>query len=65
MKEQVLMMIFISIMKCSNFETLKSSDLFIFGCTDGMHMFLGQGSDLSHSSDKAEFLTTRPPGHSS
>ena len=57
MKEEVLMMIFISIMKCSNFETLKSSDLFIFGCTDGTHMFLGQGSNLCHGSDKAGFLT--------
>ena len=44
--------------------------LFFFGCTRGMWKFVGQesnpnhSSDLSHSSDNAESLTTEPPGNS-
>ena len=35
-----------------------------FHCTHSMPMFPGQGSNLSHSSDKAaESLTTRSPGN--
>ena len=37
---------------------------FFFGHTCSMQMFLGQGSNLSHSSDNAESLTARPPENS-
>ena len=38
--------------------------LFIFWPCHGMQKFPGQGSNWSHSSDNAEFLTARPPGNS-
>ena len=31
--------------------------LFFFGCTHGIHKFLGQGLNPYHSSDNARFLT--------
>ena len=34
------------------------------GCTYPMQKFLGQGSNLYHSSDNTESLTTKPPGNS-
>ena len=37
---------------------------FCFGHTHGMHKFLSQGSNQSHSSDNAESLTARPPENS-
>ena len=38
--------------------------VFFFGCAHGIQKFLGQGSNLSHSSDDAKSLTTRTPGNS-
>ena len=35
-----------------------------FGYSHGMKKFLGQGLNLSHSSDNAESLSIRPPGNS-
>ena len=37
---------------------------FFFGCTHSMHKLPGQESHLSHYSDNAESLTSRPPGNS-
>ena len=37
---------------------------FFFGCTCCIQKFLGQGSNLHHSSDNARSLTTRLPGNS-
>ena len=49
-------------------QTIMKSFLFFFsfsfGCTRGMQKFLGQGSNLSHSSDNTESLTARLPGNS-
>ena len=37
---------------------------FFFGDTHDMEKFPGEKSNLCHSSDNAESLTTRPPGNS-
>ena len=37
---------------------------FFFGHAHSMWKFLGQGSNLSHSSDKVKSLTIRPLGNS-
>ena len=41
------------------------SAMLVFGRAHGMQEFLGQGSNLHHSSDNAESLITKPPGNSS
>ena len=40
------------------------SFFFFFCHIQGMQKFLGQGLNLSRSSDNAQLLTTRPPGNS-
>ena len=45
-------------------RTLLDFFFFFFGCACTMWKFPGQGSNLRHSSDNAESLTTKPPENS-